>query len=142
MNPLGRYAGIPALVRKEQALDLFAALIAAGLIVLTLGRWSGVLRILMALAFTFFVPGRAIVTNWPRVARWSAATMPMVLSLAVLSLLATVALWARVWHPVQIFEIEASLSLAGLSIGMTRRHSALQVQSCKSREYPGDDMDE
>ena len=104
------------------ALDLLAALIAVGLIVLVYQGGSGPPRVLLALAFTFFVPGRAIVTNWPRMASWSGLAMPMVFSLALLTLLATTALWAHVWRPMVLFQVEAALSLAALGIGIARRH--------------------
>jgi len=104
------------------ALDLLAALIAVGLIVLVYQGWSGPPRVLLALAFTFFVPGRAIVTNWRQTADWSEVAMPMLFSLAVLTLVAMVALWAHFWHPLGIFQIEAGLCLAALSIGVVRRH--------------------
>lgn len=105
----------------SDALDLLAALIALGLIVVTYAGWSGPSRILLALAFTFFVPGRAIVTNWHRTARWSEATMSMVFSLAVLALVATITLWSHDWHPLGLFQFEAWLSLAALTIGIVRR---------------------
>jgi uncharacterized membrane protein len=137
MNLLGRYRNTSTLVRKEQALDLSAAVIGAGLIALVATGSSGLLRFLLALAFTFFVPGRAIVSNWPAVARWSAAASTIVLSLAVLSFLATAALWAHEWHPVHLFEVEASLSLVGLGIGIVRRHSAARTGSWTSTEPSG-----
>ena len=104
------------------ALDLLAALIAAGLIVLVYQGGSGPPRVLLALAFTFFVPGRAIVTNWRQTADWSEVAMPMLFSLAVLTLVAMVALWAHFWHPLGLFQVEAGLSLVALSIGVVRRH--------------------
>ena len=104
------------------ALDLLAALIAVGLIVLVYQGGSGPPRVLLALAFTFFVPGRAIVTNWRQTADWSEVAMPMLFSLAVLTLVAMVALWAHFWHPLGLFQVEAGLSLVALSIGVVRRH--------------------
>jgi hypothetical protein len=103
-------------------LDLSAGLIAVGLLALAYLGESGLPRILLALAFTFFVPGRAIVTNWPRMISWSEVAMPMVLSLALLTLLATITLWARVWKPMDLFQAEAWLSLAGLCLGIARRN--------------------
>jgi hypothetical protein len=140
MSLLGRYRQTPALVRREQALDLAAAVAAAGLIALVASGSAGALRLLLALVFTCFVPGRAIVSNWPTVARWSAAAIAIVLSLAVLSLLATVALWAHAWHPLSLFEAEASFSLAGLTTGIVRRHMAargLWLGNWSSTESPG-----
>jgi len=45
----------------------------------------------------------------------------MVFSLALLTLVATITLWAHIWHPLGLFQIEAWLSLAVLSIGIVRR---------------------
>lgn len=104
------------------ALDLAAGIVAIALIALAFAGESGLPRVLLALAFAFFVPGRAIVTNWPWIARWSEATMSMVLSLVVLTLLATTSLWVHSWHPLVLFQVEAWLSLAGLSVGVARRH--------------------
>jgi hypothetical protein len=106
----------------DDVLDVSAGLIAVGLLVLSYLGESGLLRILLALGFAFFVPGRAIVTNWPRMASWSEVAMPMVLSLALLTLLATITLWAHVWRPMDLFQAVAWLSLAGLCIGIVRRN--------------------
>jgi uncharacterized membrane protein HdeD (DUF308 family) len=106
----------------DSALDLSAGLIAIGLLALSYLGESGLLRIALTLGFAFFVPGRAIVTNWPRMTSWSKVAMPMVLSLALLTLLATITLWARVWKPVDLFQAEAWLSLAGLCLGTARRN--------------------
>jgi uncharacterized membrane protein len=104
------------------ALDLLAALIAVALIVLISRGWTGPPRILLALGFAFFVPGRAIVTNWRQTDDWSAVAMPIVFSLAILTLVAMVTLWAHYWHPLGLFQIEAGLSLAALVTGIVRRH--------------------
>jgi hypothetical protein len=45
--------------------------VAAALLVMVQENASGLPRILLVLVFTFFVPGRAIITNFPRMARWS-----------------------------------------------------------------------
>lgn len=84
---------------------------------------SGVPRVVLSLIFLFFVPGRAIVSNWPELARWSEAAMSMVFSLTALALLATVALWMHEWHPLGLFQVEAVASVVGLVVGYLRRHS-------------------
>jgi len=111
--------------QRNDVLDLGAALVAAGLLVVVYTGLHGPYRILLTLGFTCFVPGRAIVVNWPRMARWSGAAMSIVLSLTVLTLLATVTLWAHRWNPLVLFQVEAWLSLAGLGVGIARRHSWL-----------------
>jgi hypothetical protein len=85
--------------------------------------------VLLTLVFAFFVPGRAIVSNWPRLAGWSDVGMSVVLSLATLTFLATVSLWARIWHPLALFDIEAVLSLIGLGIAIARGRRAVSRQA-------------
>jgi hypothetical protein len=111
--------------QRAELLDLTGALLAVILLVLVRTGQPGPLRVLLTLGFTFFVPGRAIVTNWPRMARWSGVGMSMVISLAVLTLLATTFLWAHLWQPVELFQAEAVLSLAGLAVGVVRRRKAM-----------------
>jgi hypothetical protein len=106
----------------DNALDLSAGLVAIGLLALTYLGQSGLLRILLTLGFSLFVPGRAIVTNWPRMTNWSKVAMPMVLSLTLLTLLATATLWAHIWKPMDLFWAEAWLSVAGLCLGIARRN--------------------
>jgi hypothetical protein len=112
---------MPRVAQWAEVLDLLAAIIAALLIVVIYADRVGLGRIVLALGFVFFVPGRAIVANWPRMARWSEVAIPMVLSLAVTALLATAALWAHLWYPLQIFQVEAWLSLAALAVSTVRR---------------------
>jgi uncharacterized membrane protein len=102
-------------------LDVTAIVLSVLLVALVFVGWSGPLRLLLTVAFAFFVPGRAIVSNWPRMGQWSEAAISMVLSLAVLVLLTTVMLWVHSWHPLGLFQVVAGLSLIGLIIGMARR---------------------
>jgi hypothetical protein len=120
--------------QPSNVLDLFACLIAVGLLALFYLGGTGLPRILLALGFAFFVPGRAIVTNWPRMVNWSEVAMPMVLSLTLLTLLATITLWAHVWKPLDLFQAEAWLSLAGLCIGIGRRNRRQPDRQAQQRE--------
>ncbi len=106
----------------EDALDLLAALIAVGLIALAVTGRSGPPRTILALAFALFVPGRAIVANWRRFSGWSQAAIAMVISICLLTLVATVFLWAHLWNPMLMFDAEAGVSLAGLALAAARRH--------------------
>ena len=121
---LNRVRGHAAIaVRLADSLDLLAVAVAGGLVILIeVGRPS-VPRVVLSLVFLFFVPGRAVVSNWPRLARWSEAATSMLLSLAVLGLLATVALWIHEWHPLRLFQMEAAVSVVGVVVGTLRRHS-------------------
>lgn len=103
-------------------LDLLAIVIAIGLVALIYEHRTGLARTFLALAFTCYVPGRAVVSNWPKFGRWSAVAMPMAFSLGLLALLATVSLWVHAWHPLGLLDYEAALSVAGLLAGVLRRH--------------------
>jgi len=117
-----RYPGaLPPAAQRAEVLDVLAAVVAVALLALVAMDASGLPRILLVLVFTFFVPGRAIIANYPRMARWSDLGASIVVSLGVLAFLATVMLWAHLWHPVGLFLIEAVLSLAGLAVGIVRR---------------------
>lgn len=107
--------------RRAEVYDGLAVL--AALLLIIFANVGGItwIRLLLTLAFTFFVPGRAIVSNWPRVARWSPEAMSIVFSLGIVTFLATVTLWARFWHPIPLFDVEAVLSLIGLIISIVRR---------------------
>jgi hypothetical protein len=128
--------------RQADGLDFVATFIAVALVtVIACGDLQS-LRMLLALFFTFFVPGRAIVSNWPRVRRSSAVGMPILFSLGSVTLIATVSLWMGFWHPMALFAIEATTSLAGLGIGVARRHrqvpteETVDVKSCTTRRQP------
>ena len=130
---------IRAVAQWAEVLDLVAAIIAASLIAVIYLNRVGPGRIVLALGFIFFVPGRAIVANWPRMARWSEAAMPIVISLTVTGLMAMVALWVHLWRPLQIFEIEALLSLAALVLSITRRRrlGLFEPGYDQGNKYPG-----
>jgi len=112
---------MPPAARRAEGLDVLAAAVAVALLAMVQENASGLPRILLVLGFTFFVPGRAIITNFPRMARWSDLGASMLVSLGVLAFLATVTLWARFWHPLGLFQAEAVLSLAGLAAGIVQR---------------------
>lgn len=113
---------IPAFVSTSDLLDLLAILDALGLLALLYSHEGGLARILFALVFAVFVPGRAIVDNWTTLARWSEIAISVLLSLVAVGLLATVILWTHEWHPLVLFQVEAWLSVAGLGVGAARRH--------------------
>jgi hypothetical protein len=106
----------------SDTLDGVAGVVAIGLVGAGLIGSQGTPRILLALGFLLFVPGRAIAANWDLPALRSQATVSMLFSLVILALLAAVTLWAHYWHPIGLMQAEAGLSLAGLAIAVARRH--------------------
>ena len=123
MSTGGALASAPARQRAE-VLDLLAGVIAALLLALILAGLTGPARLLLAVAFTFFVPGRAIVSNWSRMAGWSDIGMSTAFSLGILTLFATITLWVKMWHPLGLFEAEAVASLIGICVAVARRRAA------------------
>jgi hypothetical protein len=116
-------------------LDLLAIGIAIGLFVLVVLGSTGLPRALLTLAFTVFVPGRAIVTNLPWFDGWSRVAMSMVLSLSVISLFAAVSLWVHAWQPVRAFQAEAVASVIGLGCGVVLRNRL--VDAALGRHHGG-----
>ena len=114
-------SSLPPAAQRAEVLDLLAAVVAVALLALVAVQGPTLPRILLTLAFTFFVPGEAIISNWPRLARWSQVGMAIVFSLAALTLVSMTLLWAHYWHPVGQFEVEAVLSLIGLVVALIRR---------------------
>ena len=108
--------------RAADTLDLAAGVIAVSLFTLVSLNVTGVPRILLAVSYSVFVPGRAIVTNWRAMWRWADVPMSMIFSITVVILVTTITLWMGYWHPVGLFQIGAVLSTAGLGIGVFRRH--------------------
>jgi hypothetical protein len=108
--------------QRADVLDLLSSSVAVLLLLLVAAGGGGVARALLALVFTFFVPGRAIVSNWQRMLDWSDIGMSIAISVGLLAFFATVSLWAKFWHPLQLFDVEAAASLIGLGVALIRRH--------------------
>ena len=83
-------------------------------------------RVLAAIAFTLFVPGRAVISNWPILSTRSPITASILFSLAILTFVATITLWSDLWHPIGLLEVECVISAAALITAMLRRRSAAQ----------------
>jgi hypothetical protein len=89
-------------------------------------------RVLAAICFTVFVPGRAIVSNWLHVGERSTTALSVLLSLTVLTLAATVTLWCGFWRPLGLLEVECAVSVAALGAAIVRRRrSRLSENSVK-----------
>src|SRR5690348_15960617 len=123
MSARGARTSTPQAWQRAETFDLSAGVVAILLLALIVLGLTGPVRLLLTAAFTFFVPGRAIVSNWPRMAGWSDIAMSIALSLGVLTLFASVSLWARMWHPLGLFQSEAVASLVGLGVAFTRRRA-------------------
>lgn len=107
--------------QRAEVLDIAAAGIALVLLLLVLFNVTGPPRLLLTVVFTFFVPGRAVVSNWPRMEAWADMAMCIAISLGLLVTIALIALWLRAWHPESLFAAEALVCIGWLGIGTVRR---------------------
>jgi O-antigen ligase len=89
----------------------------------------GAIRAVAALAFTLFVPGRCIVSNWSSMAARSLVAASVLLSLAILTLVATVALWMNVWRPLGMLEVDCAIATTALFAAILRRRWKVRTQS-------------
>jgi uncharacterized membrane protein len=112
--------------QRAEILDVAAAGIAVMLLIFVVSGRAGEPRLLLTVLFTFFVPGRAVVSNWPRMAGWADLAMCIAISLGLLITISLTALWLRAWHPESLFAAEALLSLIGLGTGFIRRRWSYQ----------------
>ena len=104
----------------RDALDVASLFVIVTLLTLLLLGGSSPLRAVMALAFTVFVPGWAVVSNL-RITRQVHVALAVVLSLAILGLVATVLLWAHYWHPVGLGEVECFIAFGLIVVSLFRR---------------------
>ena len=78
-------------------------------------------RAVSGVMFTLFVPGRAIISNWPSLAVRPQVALSILFSLTVLTLLATLTLWAGYWRPLGLLLVECVVFGAALVVGLVRR---------------------
>src|SRR5665213_1353792 len=81
-------------------------------------------RSVVAVAFALYVPGRSIVSNWPSLAVRSHIALPVLFSLSILTLVATLTLWAGYWHPLGTLEVECVAVEVALFTALLRRRRA------------------
>ena len=85
---------------------------------------TGLGRVLLALGFVTYVPGRAILTNWSAARERSDVALPIVLSIALLTVPAVIALWVHAWEPLLLFYVVAIASIGALGAALFRRAGA------------------
>jgi hypothetical protein len=96
---------------------------------------SGSPRVLLALAFTVYVPGRAIVANWPTARARSEFALPIPLSLSVVTGVAVLSLWLRAWNPEAAFAVVGGASVVAL-LWAIRHRSFEPIESRRRRGWP------
>jgi len=81
-------------------------------------------RAVVGVVFALYVPGRSIVSNWPRLAARSNLAASVLFSLSILMLVSTLTLWAGYWHPLGLLEIECVAAGLALFTALLRRRRA------------------
>jgi uncharacterized membrane protein len=82
---------------------------------------DGIGRTLLTLAFSAFVPGRAIVAHWPAAQERGPWALSVVLSIATITLLSTLAVWLHLWDPITEFAVLAVGSVVAILAAMRQR---------------------
>ena len=103
-------------------LDLVSVAVTATVAVAVLTQDESAVRAVAASLFTLFVPGRAVVTNWPGIAQRAHVAVSVFFSLVLLTFFATVTLWLRYWHPLGLLVVECLVCIVALFVGILRRH--------------------
>jgi uncharacterized membrane protein len=109
--------------RVHDVMDIGSLFVAVALFTVLVAGGTSAVRDVTGAAFTVFVPGWAVVSNLTTLRR-PYAGLAVVLSLALLALVATVTLWAHLWHPVGLAEVECVVASALLVLSLVRRGRA------------------
>jgi uncharacterized membrane protein len=78
-------------------------------------------RAVVAVAFSLFIPGRAVVSNWPTLAVRPHVALSIVFSLSILTFVSTVTLWLNYWRPLGLLEVESGVVVVALFVALGRR---------------------
>jgi uncharacterized membrane protein len=102
-------------------IDVACLVVTVGVAVAVASDQHNAFRTVTAVAFSLFVPGRAIVSNWPAMAARPQVALSILFSLAVLTLISTLTLWAGYWRPLGLLEVECVAFGVALLVGLVRR---------------------
>ncbi|MGD1012545.1 MAG: hypothetical protein ABR925_08465 [Acidimicrobiales bacterium] len=119
-----RAASRSAKDRSAFLIDAVCAIDTGALLVFTVFGCLGFARVLLTLAFVIYVPGWAITANCELRTRLSRTALPVIVSLVLLTTTATVMVWTHIWQPLALFDIEAGMSIALITLGALRRARA------------------
>jgi uncharacterized membrane protein len=114
---------------RDDLIDAGCVAIAVAIAVAVATGERSALRAVVGVIFALYVPGRSIVSNWPSVAARSNVAASVLFSIAILTLLATITLWAGYWHPLGLLEIESAAAVAALFAALLRRRRVDQARA-------------
>jgi hypothetical protein len=110
-------------------IDLACIAIATIMVLSVALNSQNAVRAVAAVIFALFVPGRAVVANWPAIGTRAPVAVTVLFSLALLTLIATAALWSHFWHPLGLLVAESVLSAGALIAAILRRHRAIDTST-------------
>ena len=114
---------------RDYLIDMGCVAVTVAIAVAVAAGEGGAFRAVVGLVFALYVPGRSIVSNWPTMAARSNVAASVLISLSILTLLATLTLWAGYWHPLGLLEIECVAVGLALFTALLRRRRADQARA-------------
>ena len=115
-------------------IDVASIIVTAAVAVAVATNERNFIRPVAAVIFVLFVPGRAIVSNWPALAERSQFAVSVLFSLTVLTLAATFILWSDVWRPLGLLEVECVITAVALFAAIVRRRRAADAREVLKTE--------
>ena len=106
---------------RDNLIDMGCIAVAVAVAIAVEANDRSAFRVVVGVIFALYVPGRSVISNWPRMAARSNIAVSVLFSLSILTLLATVTLWAGYWHPLGLLEIESVFVGFVLFTGLLRR---------------------
>ncbi len=114
---------------RDDLIDMGCVAVTVAVAVAVATSERGAFRAVVGVVFALYVPGRSIVSNWPTMAARSNVAASVLISLSILTLLATLTLWAGYWHPLGLLEIECVAAGLALFTALLRRRRADQARA-------------
>jgi uncharacterized membrane protein len=118
---------------RDDLIDMGCVAVTVAVAVAVAAGERNAFRAVVGVVFALYVPGRSIVSNWPTVAARSNIAASVLFSLSILTLLATLTLWAGYWHPLGLLEIECVPVGVALVTAVVRRRRAGQAPAAIPR---------
>lgn len=117
--------------------ELVALLTPVALAAAILAGADGTVRTPLAVLFSFWVPGTAVVAWLPWLTPAERRGIAVTLSLAASTVVPTVALWLHWWHPGGLLALTGAASVLSLLVAPRRRPAATQAAAPLPRQLVG-----
>jgi hypothetical protein len=129
----------PQMTMVDGLIDVGCVAVTVAVAVAVATNERNAFRVVVGIAFALYVPGRAVLSNWPTMAARSYVALPVLFSLSILTLAATLTLWAGYWHPLGLLEVECLAAGVALFIAFLRRSRADHALASTATDAAGAD---